>query len=421
MQCLFYKIILEWGENWMQYFATEAETIFYQQPRKFTKLDSPDILSYALGATLYMPASMPNIIDMVQSQKYQELKSLVIDLEDAVGDAELTSCEEKIIEDISTLYTLYLQKDILLEDLPLLFIRVRSVEQFKLLTSKLGKRQEVITGYVFPKFTAVQGRAYFEILEQTIAQHQLTLYGMPILESHDILYKESRITALFAIKDVLRQYRKRVLNVRIGATDFCGIYGIRRRVDATIYDIAVIRDCIADIVNVLGREEDDFVISGPVWEYFSNERVLKPTLRATPFSEQGALFARKALLDDYLDGLMKEVLLDQQNGILGKTIIHPSHIRIVHALYVVSYEEYLDAISIVENNNGQKGVLKSHYANKMNEMKPHMRWAQQILRQAYIYGVYNESANFASLLLNTTVGGTTDDEARQQVEHYSGL
>ncbi|CAM5648272.1 Citrate lyase subunit beta OS=Lysinibacillus sphaericus OX=1421 GN=LS41612_03650 PE=4 SV=1 [Lysinibacillus sphaericus] len=106
---------------------------------------------------------------------------------------------------------------------------------------------------------------------------------------------------------------------------------------------------------------------------------------------------------------------------MGKTIIHPSHIRIVHALYVVSYEEYLDAISIVENNNGQKGVLKSHYANKMNEMKPHMRWAQKILRQAYIYGVYNESANFASLLLNTTVGGTTDDEARQQVEHYSGL
>ena len=408
------------GENWMQYFATEAETIFYQQPRTFTKLDSPDILSYALGATLYMPASMPNIIEMVQSQKYPDLKSFVIDLEDAVGDAELTSCEEKIIEDISALYTLYVHNEILLEDLPLLFIRVRSVEQFRLLTSVLGKRQEVLTGYVFPKFTAIQGATYFEILEQTIEQHQLTLYGMPILESRDILYKESRMEALFAIRDVLRQYRKCVLNVRIGATDFCGIYGIRRRVDSTIYDIAVIRDCIADIVNVLGREEDDFVISGPVWEYFSNERVLKPTLRATPFSEKGALYARKALLDDYLDGLMKEVILDRQNGILGKTIIHPSHIRIVHALYVVSYEEYVDATSIIDNE-GQKGVLKSHYANKMNEMKPHMRWAQKVLRQAHIYGVYNESADFASLLLNASVGGSTDDEAQQQVEHYSRL
>ncbi|MFJ7669360.1 HpcH/HpaI aldolase/citrate lyase family protein [Lysinibacillus sp. NPDC097195] len=405
----------------MQYFATETEAIFYKQPRNFTKLDTPDILSYALGATLYMPASMPNIIEMIYSQKYQDLKSLVIDLEDAVGDAELASCQEKLIQDINALYKLYVQKDIALEDLPLLFIRVRSVEQFQLLTSELGKHQEVITGYVFPKFTAVQGRAYFEILEQTIAQHQLTLYGMPILESQDILYKESRMTALFAIKDVLRQYRKRVLNVRIGATDFCGIYGIRRRVDATIYDIAVIRDCIADIVNVLGREEDDFVISGPVWEYFSNERILKPTLRATPFSEKDALFARQALLDDYLDGLMKEVMLDRQNGILGKTIIHPSHLRIVHALYVVSYEEYIDAISIIENNDGQKGVVKSQYANKMNEMKPHMRWAQKVLRQALIYGVYNESANFASLLLNTPVGGSKDDQAQQQVEHYSRL
>ncbi|WP_409366921.1 HpcH/HpaI aldolase/citrate lyase family protein [Lysinibacillus sp. 38-6] len=405
----------------MQYFATEAESIFYQQPRKFTKLDAPDILSYALGATLYMPASMPNIIEMVQSQKYQDLKSFVIDLEDAVGDAELANCQEKLIQDIRTLYTLYSQNEIPLEDLPLVFIRVRSVEQFKHLTTVLGKRQAVITGYVFPKFTAVQGAAYFEILEQTIEQHQLTLYGMPILESRDILYKESRMDALFAILKVLRQYRQRVLNVRIGATDFCGIYGIRRRVDSTIYDIAVIRDCIADIVNVLGREEDDFVISGPVWEYFSNERVLKPTLRATPFSEKGALYARQALLDDYLDGLMKEVILDRQNGILGKTIIHPSHIRIVHALYVVSYEEYVDAMSIIDNNDGQKGVVKSQYANKMNEMKPHMRWAQKVLRQAHIYGVYNESANFASLLLNPNVGGTKNAEAQQQVEHYSRL
>lgn len=46
--------------------------------------------------------------------------------------------------------------------------------------------------------------------------------------------------------------------------------------------------------------------------------------------------------------------MDRQNGILGKTIIHPSHIRVVHALYVVSYEEYLDALSIVEHNDGQK-------------------------------------------------------------------
>lgn len=405
----------------MQHFSAETAAFFYKEPQPFTKWDAPDILAYALGATLYMPASMPSIIDIVQAHKYQELTSFVIDLEDAIGDAELEVCESKLISDIGKLYTLYINKQMNPQNLPLIFIRVRSVEQFAYLTNVLGKQQEVLTGYVFPKFTAPQGATYFELLEQTIQQHQLTLYGMPILESRDILYKESRMPALLAVKEILNRYRSRVLNVRIGATDFCGIYGIRRRVDATIYDIAVIRDCMADIVNVLGREEDGFVISGPVWEYFNNQRVLKPTLRATPFNEKGAMNARKALLDECLDGLMKEVLLDRQNGIFGKTIIHPSHIRVVHALYVVTYEEYLDAVSIVENQNGQKGVLKSHYANKMNEMKPHTRWAQQILRQAQVYGVYHESMDFASLLLDTEVGGSEDETTEESVKHYSKL
>lgn len=390
----------------MQHFATEAEMIFYKKPQPFTKWETADILSYALGATLYMPASMPTIVSLIRSQKYKELTSLVIDLEDAVGDAELVDCEAKLIEDISELYALYQQKQLLLQELPLLFVRVRHVEQFQRLTTVLGKKQEILTGYVFPKFTAEQGARYFELLEQTILENDLILYGMPILESREVLYKESRMKALLDIKAVLHQYKARVLNVRIGATDFCGIYGIRRRMDSTIYDISVIRDCIADIVNILGREEDGFIISGPVWEYFNNQRVLKPALRVTPFSEKGALDTRKALLDDCLDGLMKEVLMDKQNGIVGKTIIHPSHIRVVHALYAISYEEYLDALSIIENNDGQKGVMKSHYANKMNEIKPHMRWAQRILKQAHIYGVYHESVDFASLLLQSEIGGS---------------
>ncbi|WGT38204.1 HpcH/HpaI aldolase/citrate lyase family protein [Lysinibacillus sp. 1 U-2021] len=390
----------------MQHFATEAETIFYKKPQPFTKWETSDILSYALGATLYMPASMPTIVSLIRSQKYKELTSLVIDLEDAVGDAELVDCEAKLIEDISELYALYQQRQLLLQELPLLFVRVRHVEQFQKLTTVLGKKQEILTGYVFPKFTAEQGARYFELLEQTILENDLILYGMPILESREVLYKESRMEALLDIKAVLHQYKARVLNVRIGATDFCGIYGIRRRMDSTIYDISVIRDCIADIVNILGREEDGFIISGPVWEYFNNQRVLKPALRVTPFSEKGALDTRKALLDDCLDGLMKEVLMDKQNGIVGKTIIHPSHIRVVHALYAISYEEYLDALSIIENNDGQKGVMKSHYANKMNEMKPHMRWAQRILKQAHVYGVYHESVDFASLLLQSEIGGS---------------
>ena len=82
-----------------------------------------------------------------------------------------------------------------------------------------------------------------------------------------------------AIKKLLDQYRQLVLNVRIGATDFSGLFGLRRSPDMTIYDIRVIGSCITDIINVFTRPGSNYVIPGPVWEFYSSERVLKPQLR----------------------------------------------------------------------------------------------------------------------------------------------
>ena len=95
---------------------------------------------------------------------------------------------------------------------------------------------------------------------------------------------------------------------------------------------------------------------------------------------------------------MREVLLDKANGLIGKTIIHPSHIIPVQSLYVVSHEEYIDACSILSNNNGEVGVLKSKFSNKMNEIKPHLSWAKKIISRSKIYGVFNEHQTFTSLL-----------------------
>ena len=99
-----------------------------------------------------------------------------------------------------------------------------------------------------------------------------------------------------------------------------------------------------------------------------------------------------------MDGLIKEVLLDKNNGLTGKTIIHPTHIKPVHAFLVVSYEEYMDAISILEGIGGESGVLKSHFSNKMNEMKLHYNWAIKIVSRAKIYGVYHEQCSYIDLL-----------------------
>jgi citrate lyase beta subunit len=265
----------------------------------------------------------------------------------------------------------------------------------------LGQNVALLTGFVFPKFTAKNGGLYFEVLDKINKCQMKPIYGMPILESPEIMYMESRQKSLLEVKQLLDSYRKLVLNVRIGATDFSGLFGLRRSPDMTIYDISVIRSCIDNIINVFTRLDSGYVVSGPVWEFYSSERVLKPLLRHGPFTDnlgQAGEKMRDALLNRYMDGLLHEIVLDKANGLIGKTIIHPSHIKPVQALCVVTHEEYMDACSILAESRGDVGVVSSAYGNKMNEIKPHTRWAQKIMIKSKIYGVFHEQHNFTSLL-----------------------
>ena len=119
-----------------------------------------------------------------------------------------------------------------------------------------------------------------------------------------------------------------MLAVRIGATDLCGLFGIRRDRDLSIYDVGVAADLIAQVVNQLGRTDGTgFAITGPVWEYFANhERILRPQLRQTPFDDRHAGGLRRQLMSSDLDGLIREAMLDRANGLTGKSVIHPLHV-----------------------------------------------------------------------------------------------
>lgn len=375
------------------YTENEMKQLFYQKPQSFSKYSKPGILSYALGATLYMPATRSNFYQDIFKQTSRGLTSLVIDLEDAVGDMEVTQAESNLQHELMVLFK---KKNIGLltqEDLPLLFMRIRNLEQFNRVFLRLGDASSLLTGVVLPKFEVESGKTLLAELKKRSTDTN-PLYAMPILESENVIKKETRWKELLEIKLLLDQYKEHILNVRIGATDFSGLYGIRRSVDTTVYDIAVLRDCIADIINVFQRADSPYVISGPVWEYFSaKERILKPQLRQTPFrSRKGedGLKWRTELIEHQMDGLIREILLDIANGITGKTVIHPSHIRVVQALNTVTYEEYVDALHIIEAATGEIGVKKSYFANKMNEIKPHFYWARRILMKSQIYGVLNE-------------------------------
>jgi len=349
-----------------------------------------------------MPATRADIADMIIKKKYPQMMSLTICLEDSIKDDEVCKAEEMLVKNLGLIDNARKLGTLVKEDIPFLFVRVRNPEHLKKIAPCIEYYCDYVTGFVFPKFDLKSGQRYIDNLEKINSLiDNKTYYFMPILESEDIIYAEKRRETLNELKNILEPYKDLVLNIRMGATDFCSLFGLRRGKDYTVYQIQVVRDCISEILNFFSRRDQGYVVSGSVWEYFeSNNRFLKPLLRATPFNEsfgKRGLDLRLQLIEHNLDGLIREILEDKENGIVGKTVIHPSHIILVNSLYVVTHEEYMDALEILNRDN-VGGVFKSEYNNKMNEVKPHTLWAKKILLRSNVYGVYNKSYDSLALI-----------------------
>ncbi|MEU9639829.1 HpcH/HpaI aldolase/citrate lyase family protein [Streptomyces tendae] len=368
--------------------------LFHQEPCSFTADSPARLLSAALGATLYSPATRPNLADDILKQGARGLVSMVLCLEDSIDDADVPVGEANLVRQLTDL------AERSGDDVPLLFIRVRTPEQIPDLVRRLGPAVRLLSGFVLPKFTEERGIPFLEALTAAEATSGRRLFAMPVLESPDLLYRESRVQTLEGIFRAVDKYRDRVLALRLGVTDFCSSYGLRRGPDMTAYDVQIVASVIADVVNMLARADGTgFTVTGPVWEYFRvQERMFKPQLRQSPFLEGQAVELRQKLIAHSMDGLLREISLDRANGLLGKTCIHPSHVLPVHALSVVSHEEFSDAQDILRPERCGGGVMRSAYTNKMNEVKPHRAWAERTLLRAEIFGVANEDIGFVELL-----------------------
>ncbi|MCI4041537.1 HpcH/HpaI aldolase/citrate lyase family protein [Streptomyces sp. TRM75563] len=393
---------------------TAREGLFFREPCTFTADSPARMLSVALGATLYSPATRPSLADDVLKQAGRGVVSMVLCLEDSIDDAEVTGAEANLIRQFAALAARTTAPEATPKgpagagntpdaagvDVPLLFIRVREPAQITDLVRRLGDSVRMLSGFVLPKFTEERGRQFLEALAEAETACGRRLFAMPVLESPELLHLETRGEILQGIARSVDKYRDRVLALRLGVTDFCSAYGLRRAPDMTAYDVHIVASVIADVVNVLGRADGTgFTITGPVWEYFRRqERMFKPQLRRSPFLEGRAEELRTALIEHDLDGLLREIELDRANGLLGKTCIHPSHVAPVHALSVVSHEEYTDAQDILSPERGGGGVLRSAYTNKMNEVKPHRAWAERTLQRAEVFGVAREDVGFVDLL-----------------------
>jgi citrate lyase beta subunit len=376
------------------------DSIFYVTPRTFNRDNDKEVLSYALGAALYTPGSRINLVKNIQ--KYSELMSEVICLEDSIGDNEVELAEKNIIDQLLNLNDMISKNIIDYNDIPLIFIRIRDKVQMKRLINVIDGAYKLITGFVFPKFSYNNGYEYFEELKKLNNAFNKKFYAMPILESEEIMYKDLRYDNLNKINKILIENKDLVLNIRIGGADFSRLFGIRRSKNTPIYNISVVNDCIADIINIFSRKENDFVISGPVWEYFNGMNdefdYLNFMANFDYFDYSYTTKNKFNMIDIYTLGLIRETILDKENGLIGKTVIHPNQINPVQSVYIVSYEEYMDAVDILKNSEGDLGVLKSSHTNKMNEIKTHYNWALKIINRSKIYGVYNEKEKRKNML-----------------------
>lgn len=314
-------------------------------------------MPYRVGGLLYTPALNSTIGDKIITHKYRSLTAIAFCLEDSITDESLPYAEEQLKKTL-----VFLKHSN--ATLPLLFVRVRSVDHLEKIHKLLGDVESILTGYVLPKFDLSNCRLYCEKIRDYNFDRTSPLYIMPILESKAVADIGNRVENLWHIKTYLDEVKDYVLNIRVGGNDFSNMYGLRRTELQNIYEIGVIRDILVNIINVFAA---DYVISGPVWEYFGEDD-----------SKQWAA------------GLRKELELDRLNGFIGKTAIHPTQLPIIYDSLKVSKKDYNDALQITNWGADTLGVAKSKDGHRMNEVKCHIRWAKRILICANIYGIREE-------------------------------
>lgn len=315
-----------------------------------------NILYYSVGALLYCPANKKNIAESIINERFGTKFSLALCLEDTINDNFVMEAEQDLISSINQIYIGYQKQPFYL---PKIFIRVRNPEQIKRLTKAFGESIEIITGYILPKFSCENATPYIQEIIKVNESLSKKLYMMPIYENSTIIDLRHRTELLYQLKETLSPVEELVLNIRVGGNDLCHMFGFRRHSDESIHRIKPISNIFSDLITIYGM---DYVVSGPVWEYFAG--------------------------DNWEKGLIQEIQDDKLCGFTGKTAIHPNQILVINKAYQVSRADFNDARDILNwNKNSNSFVSGSLAKERMNEYKTHINWAQQTYFLAEAFGI----------------------------------
>ena len=307
-----------------------------------------DISPYSLGATLYMPATRSDILDVILHNKIPELRSLVICLEDAVSDIDVHTALDNLTTLTHSLADYHQQATTQhsYANRPLIFIRPRNIAMATTLLHDNQYKLQTMTGFVLPKFT-LDNLPHWERL-----LHEQPFMCMPTLETRDVfdVFKMQQLSNTLAQSS----FKEKIIALRIGGNDLMSVLGMRRSRCSTLYE-GPLGYTIKMLVSVFGV--NGFSLTSPVCELINNP-----------------------------DLLQQELQQDVDHGLVGKTAIHPEQIKHIHQAWQTTSIEFADAIQIL---NTQQSVYQSNGA--MCEPATHRRWAKKVLDRRAHYGLKTEN------------------------------
>ena len=296
---------------------------------------SQPLSPWMLGATLYMPATRGDLADVILHGKISQLRSLVICLEDAVSERDVTLARDNL----QTLLR-QLQQQTPTHTPPLVFIRPRD----EAMAAALLHDSELsgIDGFVLPKFNQANVLSWWRLLAPT------SLLLMPTLETRDVFDS----AAMQQLASLLEQHpcRERILALRIGGNDLMSVLGLRRSRHLTLYEGPlgyVVKMLVATFAS------RGFALTAPVCERIEDVALLE-----------------------------RELALDVAHGLVGKTAIHPAQLEIIQRGLMAEQSDYEDALRIM---NSEQAVFKSQGA--MCEPATHRNWAAAMLERSAHCGI----------------------------------
>ena len=368
---------------------SELNKIFYKKPEAFDNTTKKNQLRYALGATLYLPATK-YIAPYLLEKRYSHLTSFVMCFENLIEERNINIAEKTLLNTLRTLKMAENENRINKDELPLFFIHVRDPLQFERLYEILIKEKDIISyisGFFLPKFNSNNADAYLSTVKKIrlISEY---IYALPIIESKEIISLASRISELIILEKTIFEYRDMILGIRIGGSYINSVLGVNSLEAMSIYDVGITASIIYDIINsFINLSYEDIAIYSSSWDkkITSFQTVSKSS---NAFDQNKVIYNHAFTHDPSLDGFIREILLDKLNGCVGKTVVYPNQISIVNALYSVERKDYELALSI--NSSNEPSL---NYGEQINNKI----WSNKILSLSKIYGVLNENYSAVDL------------------------